>query len=84
MSGCALQTNVTCKSTAKMYAYTPMIKNTVYIFLIRHRKHLLVVVYKSVYACCSGHGLFFNIYIYIYVYKCVYMYICIHYIYIYI
>ena len=33
-------------STAKMYTYTPIILNTVYIFLIRHCKHLLVVVYK--------------------------------------
>ena len=35
------------KTTAKIYTYTPIIWNTVYIILIRHCKHLLVVVYKS-------------------------------------
>ena len=34
-------------STADIYTYTPIIYNTVYIILIRHCKHLLVVVYKN-------------------------------------
>ena len=36
------------KSTANIYTCTPIVYNTVYINLIRHRKHLLVVVYKYV------------------------------------
>ena len=36
----------TLQSTADIYTYTPIIKNTVYIVLSRHCKHLLVVVYK--------------------------------------
>ena len=34
-------------STANVYTYTPIVYDTVYIILIRHCKHLLVVVYKS-------------------------------------
>ena len=34
-------------STANIHTYTPISYNTVYISLIRHCKHLLVVVYKS-------------------------------------
>ena len=33
-------------SIAAIYTYTPLIQNTLYIVLIRHCKHLLVVVYK--------------------------------------
>ena len=33
------------RSTANIHTYTPHIYNTVYINLIRHCKHLLVVVY---------------------------------------
>ena len=33
-------------STANIYTYTPISLNTAYIILIRHCKHLLVVVYK--------------------------------------
>ena len=35
-------------STANIETYTPIVYNTVYIILIRHRRHLLVVVYKFV------------------------------------
>ena len=36
----------TLYSTANIYTYTPIIYDTVYMILIRHCKHLLVVVYK--------------------------------------
>ena len=34
------------ESTANAYTYTPIVWNAVYITVVRHCKHLLVVVYK--------------------------------------
>ena len=41
-----------------MYTYTPINYNTVYIVLIRHCKHLLVVVYESLSCTDSPQALF--------------------------
>ena len=48
-------------STAKIYTYTPIVQNTIYIILSRHCRHLLVVLYKSlsrksVPVGCPGFG----------------------------
>ena len=68
-------------STANINTYTPIIQNTLYIILIRHCKHLLVVVYTSL-----SRNMFICVYIYMLLdIICVYIYIHIYiYIYIYI